>query len=140
MSARSPSRRPGRSRRRRPTRDEENMNVAVEFEWVEVGVVRQFTATLPAFPNVPAGPGVYRFRVSSNSGVETYIGEAENIRQRLQRNYGSQHTGSTNVRVRRWLLSQLAAGGEVRLALAHVTALSVDGKPFAPDLASKQIR
>src|SRR5215210_2591945 len=59
-------------------------------------------------PWVPAGPGIYRFRVSNASETEVYIGESQNLRQRMMGNYASTHTGKMNVRIRKIVLGHLA--------------------------------
>jgi hypothetical protein len=100
------------------------MRVVVDFDWEYVGDVGLSAAGRLVFPSLSSGPAVYRFVVES-SPTEVYIGETENLRQRMEHNY-RYHPGSTNVRVRDLLVGRLEAGHSIRLALMRDMVLTVD--------------
>jgi murein DD-endopeptidase MepM/ murein hydrolase activator NlpD len=115
------------------------MRVGVEFKWEEVGWVARSDGRLQ-LPLVPMEPGIYCFRVFTDAGMEVYIGESQNLRHRMLRNYASKHRGRTNVRVRQLLLQRLDEGRRVQLAVARRVSLRVEGEQSPADLRLKHVR
>jgi hypothetical protein len=116
------------------------VRVAVEFDWEEIGQVELSPAGRLAMPSVPAEPGIYRFRITSEHRTEVYIGETSNLRRRMQANYASTHTGATNVRVRKLLQSQLGEARGVHLAIVRAAFREVDGHRIPADLSDRSTR
>ena len=116
------------------------MRIAVSFDWAAVGDIHRSPARRLIIPEVAAGPGIYRFRISGGTGAEVYIGESENLRRRMSANYASTHTGQTNVRVREWLHGNLDADRSVELAIVCNAVLAIDGEPIAADLRQADTR
>jgi hypothetical protein len=119
------------------------MSLMIEFDWDEVGHVRLSPSNKLEFPPVPSEPGVYSFRMfrmSSVSGAEVYIGETQDLHQRMNRNYRTNHTGKTNVYVRRLLYQGLSEGRSVQLALVRRVLLEVDGAQAPADFHLKVVR
>jgi hypothetical protein len=115
------------------------MRVVVEFDWEDVGKVSLSTSGKLAFPPTPAEPGVYRFEVTNSGVIEVYIGESENLRQRMEHNY-RYHPASTNVRVREMLTEHLMAQRPVALAITRSAKLEIHGDEIDADFGLKQIR
>ncbi len=116
------------------------MRVVIAFEWEDVGSVRRSPIGRLDIPQVSAGPGIYRFRVSNSSSSEVYIGESQNLQNRMLHNYTYNHTGQTNVRVREMLLGHLAEGRDIRLAVVSKAILEVDGELIPAGLGLKDAR
>ena len=116
------------------------MQIMIEFDWEAVGAVSLTAAGRLDIPPVSAGPGVYRFRVSNDSLTEVYIGESQNLRQRMVNNYASTHTGTTNVRVRGVLVGHLREGRDVQLAIVRNAMCGIDGELAPADLRLKDTR
>lgn len=116
------------------------MQVIIDFTWEERGAVGLFPSNRLSFPPVPAEPGIYRFQVSSATGTEVYIGESQDLRHRMQRNYGSTHTGRTNVRIRTLLQTHPVEGRRVRLSIIRRAQLVIDGERAGADLTLKPVR
>jgi hypothetical protein len=112
----------------------------VEFEWEEIGDLGVTEAGRLAIPRVPAVPGIYRFWATDGVGSEVYIGESQDLRHRMERNYANKHRGETNVRVREMLLAGLAARRSVRLAIVRAAVMEVDGAKAPADMSKKSVR
>lgn len=115
------------------------MRVAVEFDWEPVGEVGLSPSGKLAFPRVPYGPGVYCFHIEQDSVAEVYVGESEDLRQRMEHNY-RYSPRPTNLRVRSMLLERLAAGKRVQLSIARNVLVELGGTQAAGDLSLKQVR
>jgi hypothetical protein len=116
------------------------MRVAIIFDWEEVGTLSLTPAGRLAIPQVTPAPGIYRIQVSNDSSTEVYIGESQDLRQRMVGNYASTHTGVTNVRVRGILSGHLAEGRDVRLAIVSKAFLEIEGDLIPADLTLKDAR
>jgi hypothetical protein len=116
------------------------VRVGIEFDWEEIGHLGLAPAGSLVIPPVPAEPGIYRFRLSGDAATEVYIGESDNLRRRMQGNYASKHTGTTNVRVRELLQHHLTEEECVHLAIVRVASLELDGYQASADLSDKSTR
>jgi hypothetical protein len=116
------------------------MRVTIELSWETIGEVSLSPFGTLHFPAVPSRPGIYRFRVLNLSETEVYIGESQDLRHRMLRNYASKHKGRTYVRVREMLLQHLAKGRIIELAIVSGLILEIDGKPTTADLELKHVR
>ena len=116
------------------------MNVAVECEWRQVGELALDVEGQLVFPTLPAGPGIYHFRLTGSAGTSSYVGEAANLRRRA---YGYRYGYSrqaTNVRMKKRLQDHLAAGGRVVVAIVTEARLTVDGSDRELSLSRKASR
>jgi hypothetical protein len=100
------------------------VRLEVDFAWfsagfVELEVLTQTRRSVPRFPVLPRTPGLYRFWVESGADrPSVYIGEAVDLRQRMQR-YRTPGAGqSTNLRVHAYLVEVISGGGRVRVDTA----------------------
>ncbi len=116
------------------------MRLVIEFDWHDKGVVSLSPEGRLAIPQVPVAPGIYRFRVADASGTEVYIGESQNLRHRMLRNYASTHRGHTTVRVRELLFRYLVEKRSVRLAIVDRALLEVAGEQTSADMNEKCVR
>src|SRR5438105_8028990 len=60
------------------------MRVAIEFEWRSLGRVEVDGGGSLRFPSTPTEPGVYRVMLSEQDKSAVSIGEADNLRRRMQ--------------------------------------------------------
>jgi hypothetical protein len=116
------------------------MRVVIEFDWEDVGALILTPEERLGIPRVPSGPGIYRFRVSNAVGTEVYIGESQNLRNRMVRNYATTHTGSTNVRIRGMLRQHIKEGRDVQLAIVSRAVIEAEGQRASADLNFKDAR
>ncbi len=120
--------------------EEATVQVSIQFDWEEIGVVGLSGAEKLTMPVVPAEPGVYRFQIPNESDREVYIGETQDLRHRMLRNYANKHRGKTNVRVRTILLEHLANGRVISLAIVSRAYMAIDGQQTSVDMNLKVAR
>ncbi len=113
------------------------IRIEASLEWEEIGNVSVSETGRLAMPDVPLGPGIYRFRISGNGCNEVYIGETISIHKRMIRRYAGLSKGETTVRIRNRLLSRIDEGCSVNLDAASGCTLEVDGQKLAVNLADK---
>lgn len=116
------------------------IRIEASLEWEEIGNVSVSETGRLAMPDVPLGPGIYRFRISGNGCNEVYIGETISLRKRMFGNYASRHTGKTTVRIREHLMLRLNSGHLVNLDTACGCTLEVSGKQLEVNLADMSQR
>lgn len=100
--------------------------VSVQFDWQEAGDIRYDGK--PAFPTLPAVPGLYRFTFHRHTGPpRVYIGETSDLRRRAgnYRNPGA--TQLTNVRLNNELVTALRSGMRISCAVVTDATISLDG-------------
>lgn len=85
-------------------------------DWVPTGEVTLSQSKL-VFPEVPKEAGVYRFRLSGEGRLRSYIGESANLRARFgfYRNPGP--TQATNLRLNALMIEHLEEEGAIGLDL-----------------------
>ncbi|MCP3881822.1 MAG: hypothetical protein GY701_26045 [Sulfitobacter sp.] len=100
-----------------PTGDIEQATVC--FEWLEAGHVTLDPSNKPAFPQLPAQPGIYRFRLTDPSAglVGVYIGESESVSRRMRNYRNPGPTQPTNQRMHARIRDVLSSGGSTTLAV-----------------------
>ncbi|MGH2533815.1 MAG: GIY-YIG nuclease family protein [Thermomicrobiales bacterium] len=115
------------------------MRVTIEFEWEELGKVSLSQLGKLVIPQVPVGPGVYRFRIPTESAVEVYVGQTNNLRRRM-RNYAGTHRGQTASRIRKVLLDHLAEGRQVQHSIARHARVEIDGEAVDASVDPEHVR
>ena len=125
----------------------EQVDVRVLIDWADAGSVVLDAADKPTFGSLPAVPGLYRLTSTGRPNQlrpRVYIGESDNLRRRLSRNYRSPGSGQqTSLRINAALRNHLGAGGLVHLVIATAAQVAIPGlspTPVTLDLASKAAR
>lgn len=100
----------------------ERVDVRVLVDWTDAGRVVLDTAGKPTFGPLPAPPGLYRLTSTDRPGQarpRVYVGESDNLRRRLARNYRKPGSGQqTSLWGSAGLREHLAGGGRVDLVIA----------------------
>lgn len=114
------------------------VQATIRFEWLDAGQVTIDTSGKPAFPPMPAQPGVYRFKLqdSASDTVSIYIGESDNLGRRMGNYRNPGPTQPTNQRLHARMLDVLDGGGRVQVSVA--TEVLLDGR--ALDLTYRPVR
>jgi hypothetical protein len=120
----------------------ETIEARIWFEWHRAGRVTLDTAGFPQFPPMPRLPGLYRFDFGGDAaGVRTlYIGESEDLRNRVSQYRNAKKDGGRNRTSRRIhleVVAHLSAGGSVEFAITTDVRVAGD---FAADLRRKSAR
>ena len=116
--------------------------LSVEFGWREVGELALDEAGRLRFPVAPRAPGLYRFWVgSARERPGIYIGEASDIRRRLQ-HYRTPGSGQlTNRRMNASLSEQLRRGAIVTVSVLIAAHVRLDSGHWGElDLSRKNQR
>ena len=115
--------------------------IGMHLVWVPVGRVTLDCEGRPLFPAVPEAPGLYRFILKRGERMAAYIGEADNIRRRLQRHCRLDAPRDVRGRLDQRLLATLKAGGEISLAIiTECSLLDPAGEERAAELSEKTVR
>ena len=118
----------------------ENVQVAVEFGWDQLGRVRRDADSGLLFPSAGFVPAVYRFRVVGNGPERRYVGETSALRRRLQEYRTPGPSQRTNLRLNRLFRDHLEGGGQVDVDTADSIKL-ISGSGSVPvDLHDGVIR
>jgi hypothetical protein len=105
----------------------------IEFDWNEAGVVSLDPGNRLVFPSVPDGPGLYRFRITgADPRPGLYIGEASDLRRRMQHYRTPGPSQATNIRVNRLLVAAISAGDRVAVDTVTVASSANGGSPLSP--------
>ena len=118
------------------------------FEWVPLGRVTLDASGDLLFPAARAVPGIYRFTITSGSGVVAeYVGQAASSIHKRFRSYRSRGRSPrlplermTTSRNARFMVDALAAGRSITVALLKESATSPDGRIVRVDLTAKAVR
>ena len=115
--------------------------LSVDFEWSDAGEVRLNGGALQ-FPQVPASPGVYCFRLISASGERHYVGETSLLPRRFQNYRTPGPTQRTNLRLNALLKEVLPeGGGRVEVAVVTGATLTLEGgEAVDADLSDRAVR
>lgn len=113
--------------------------VTVELAWEPLGTVSRARGGILAFPEAPAAPGLYRFRIHSRDGVRSYIGESVDLERRLGQ-YRIPGRAQTNTRLNMLLLERIAMGDRVEVETCAQATLVIDGATVPADLADRHVR
>ena len=120
------------------------VDVRVRLQWYDAGTVRLDARGKPAFGDIERAPGLYRLTLTGGGiGVRArvYIGETDDLRRRLSRNYRNPDPSQkTNVRINVLLREHLGAGGTVTLAVATVATVWLGGAEQPLNLTHSAVR
>ena len=114
--------------------------VELRFRWDHLGRIDYDKAERLAFPSIPNGPGLYRFRLRG-SEEQHYIGEADDLRRRFQQFRTPGKGQPTNNRINSEIRTVLDGGDrvEVDIAVAKLR-VAVNETLFPVDLYDKAMR
>ncbi|MCF6292542.1 MAG: hypothetical protein L3J04_04005 [Robiginitomaculum sp.] len=87
----------------------------LKFRWSLKGAVYLDHKNRPKFPDVQEQSAVYRLVIETETGIQFYIGETDNLRRRMQGYRTPGPTQSTNQRLTGIMKSSLLLGKAVRL-------------------------
>jgi hypothetical protein len=108
--------------------------------WRVIGAIKLDAAGQLDFPEVSAGPGIYRFDLRTKDGRALYIGETKNLRQRFYHYRRPGKTQPTNHRICAEMRRAPASGGSVEVSLAENARFCAAAKCDKADLASANHR
>jgi hypothetical protein len=120
----------------------EALSISLMAHWLFAGEIR-LDAELLACPMLPASPGVYRLTISpaGDGPSESYIGESENLRRRVNQYRLPGVTQLTNIRLNEQMIRRLSTGGRVEVhIITEATAEHSDGERQHLDLGRKEMR
>jgi len=113
----------------------------LKFRWNLKGVIYLDHKNRPKFPDVQEQSAVYRLAIETETGVQFYIGETDNLRRRMQGYRTPGPTQSTNQRLTCIMKSSLLLGKEVRLEIMQaVRAKTVESNMLLEDFGNRYVR
>jgi hypothetical protein len=116
------------------------MRVLVDFEWESIGRIEIDGGGSLRFPTTSAAPGIYRFSLLRHDKPAVYIGEADNLRRRMQHYRTPGPTQPTNRRLNNELRRAVASGASVEAFVATAARLELDGVEVPANLRHKAHR
>lgn len=114
--------------------------MTVGLEWRIMGPVELDGNGSLRFPAMPIEPGIYRFALSGRERSSVYIGEADNLKRRMQHYRTPGPTQPTNRRLNAELRRVLVADGRVEVSVATDARLEVDGHKASANMRHKAYR
>jgi len=111
------------------------MNVAVSFNWSEIGKAFKQDEKL-CFPTAPEAPGIYQFNIRE----KIYVGETVKLRRRFQHYRTPGSSQRTNVRINQSILEALNDGFEITVNIIEQAKIIVYGIESSLDLSKKSGR
>ena len=101
--------------------------LTVDFDWQPVGRVGMDAAGSLVFPILSRDPGLYRFWVESlSSRPGVYIGEASDLRRRMQHYRTPGQSQLTNVRMNELLRTAIRGGAVVTVSTITKVTVVLD--------------
>jgi len=116
------------------------MKICVGFQWRDAGRVEIGPDGKLVFPELPGVPGIYRFLSRDRQGSSVYIGEAEDLKRRMQHYRTPGPRQLTNLRLHRRIRDVLEGVGSVEVATATDATLDLDERPLPLDISKKAFR
>jgi hypothetical protein len=100
---------------------------AVEFEWQVAGRVSLDANSYLVFPVLPNMPGLYRLWIEgADERPGVYIGEASNLRRRMQSYRTPGVSQTTNIRLNELLKTAVAGGSAATVSIITKVIVSLD--------------
>ena len=93
--------------------------------WRELGAVRLGPDGKLTMPDPGIGPGIYRLRLTGGGAPSVYIGESEDICRRFGQYRNPESSQRTNIRVHKWMLERIQAGGVLEVAVVAQAVLGL---------------
>jgi hypothetical protein len=114
---------------------------SLRLSWSPTGKIVFDEAGKLHFPKVESTPGIYRLRTRGKQGNSSlYIGETDDLSRRFGNYRNPGPTQQTSLRINRFLVELLSAGGEASISLAKTVTIEATGRSLVVDLADKNIR
>ena len=115
--------------------------ITAKFDWKLAGSINLDWKQRLVFPPLGAGPGVYMFEVDTGSEIRVYIGEAENLRRRMQHYRTPGSSQKTNIRLNESLTETLKSKSLVTLwTIGAEAALTINEEKMSVNLSSQTER
>lgn len=124
-----------------PLADDQPVRLSLEMAWFELGPLSCSDDGVLKIPTAPPCPGLYRFRLITETSARHYIGETANLQRRFASYRNPGPTQATNIRLNRLCRDHFAEGGYAVLDIVSVgiTLLIGEAKTHA-DLHDKNTR
>ncbi|HEY3355360.1 MAG TPA: hypothetical protein VGQ83_19075 [Polyangia bacterium] len=106
--------------------------LAVTFYWRQAGRVALDARGGLVFPSLPAVPGLYRFWIESDPRPGVYIGEASDLRRRMQHYRTPGPSQTTNVRLNMLLKDAIGGGSVVSVWILTEAEMRLDAEEPQP--------
>ena len=116
------------------------IKISVEIRWKEIGTITLENDDL-RFPGTPATAALYRFRLVSETGARSYIGETINVQRRFAHYRKPGPTQATNIRINAVFREHLKDGDAIFVDLITSDVTIRNGDAEIPvDLTDKPTR
>ena len=116
------------------------IKISVEIQWKEIGTITLENDDLQ-FPGTPSAAALYRFRLISESGARSYIGETINVQRRFAHYRKPGPTQATNIRINAVFREHLKDGDAIFVDLITSDVTIRNGDAEIPvDLTDKATR
>jgi hypothetical protein len=112
----------------------------IGFHWQPLGTVFVEADGRLVFPNAPAVPAIYRFRIRHNGTEARYIGETENLARRFGHYRNPGPTQQTNRRINARFLEVLGAGADIGVSTVSAAWTDRGNGHEVADLSSRAVR
>lgn len=117
------------------------VDVRVTLQFAVPGAITLGVGDRPVFPALPAGPGVYRIRLSDPDGSRhSYVGQSDNLRRRGSSYRSPGPTQGTSRRINQIIRIILRIGGHVTIELATAGDVRTETGSEPLDLTVKEHR
>jgi hypothetical protein len=116
------------------------MKICVGFQWRDAGRVEIGPDGKLVFPELPGVPGIYRLLLRDRQGSSVYIGEAEDLKRRMQHYRTPGPRQLTNLRLHRRIQDVLEGVGAVEVGTATDATLHLNERPLPLDISKKAFR
>lgn len=103
--------------------------LTVEFDWQQVGHISLDDSDRLVFPLLPTTPGLYRFWVKdADERTGVYIGEAADMRRRMQQYRSPGIKQATNRRLNERLKTEIRGGSVATVSIVTDVVLTLDAE------------
>ncbi len=116
------------------------MKVCIGFQWRDVGRIQIGPDGKLLFPELPVVPRIYKLLLRDQKGKSVYIGEAEDLKRRMEHYRTPGPRQLTNLRLHRRIQDVLQRAGAVEVAIATDAILDLAEKPHPLDISKKAFR
>lgn len=117
------------------------LQLGISMTWRTVGTLCLGDDGGLVFPEVPALPGLYRFRLVGDGAPKSYIGETIHLRRRFAHYRNPGPTQTTNIRINALFMDHLAAGHGIDVDVILQDAdMNIGEEPVSVDFSDKAVR
>lgn len=115
--------------------------LSLHWVWLELGSVSHGDDGRLVFPRFPAAPAVYRFLIARPGGIQSYVGESDNLFRRFGNYRHPGPTQQTSIRINSEFRSALGnPGTRITIDIAHHAKIALSAQERPLNLARKPER